>query len=121
VIPYDKAKVKDAPQVEDDQDGYLRPEEEEALYRYYGRSYATSGDRQVREGTTDEAMTRSEEQVRVGKTTQETGRARLRKYVVTENVQTTVPVSHEEVRVEREPITDAKSRSRGERSRNLRG
>uniref|UniRef100_UPI0024369CA0 YsnF/AvaK domain-containing protein n=1 Tax=Arthrobacter sp. JCM 19049 TaxID=1460643 RepID=UPI0024369CA0 len=37
----------------------------------------------------------------------ETGRARLRKYVVTENVTTTVPVSHEEVRVEREPITDA--------------
>ncbi|WP_157075681.1 YsnF/AvaK domain-containing protein, partial [Janibacter anophelis] len=37
----------------------------------------------------------------------ETGRARLRKYVVTEEQQTTVPVSREEVRVEREPITDA--------------
>jgi uncharacterized protein (TIGR02271 family) len=35
------------------------------------------------------------------------GRARLRKYVVTEDVTKTVPVSHEEVRVEREPITDA--------------
>ena len=32
---------------------------------------------------------------------------RLRKYVVTENVTQTVPVSHEEVRLEREPITDA--------------
>ncbi|HET9690113.1 MAG TPA: YsnF/AvaK domain-containing protein [Acidimicrobiales bacterium] len=52
-------------------------------------------------------MTRSEEELRVGTTTQEAGRARLRKYVVTEQVQTTVPVSHEEVRVEREPITDA--------------
>ncbi|MEU2350820.1 DUF2382 domain-containing protein, partial [Modestobacter sp. NPDC013298] len=31
--------------------------------------------------------------------------ARLRKYVVTEDVTTTVPVSHEEVRIEREPIT----------------
>jgi uncharacterized protein (TIGR02271 family) len=31
---------------------------------------------------------------------------RLRKYVVTENVTTTVPVSHEEARVEREPITE---------------
>jgi uncharacterized protein (TIGR02271 family) len=42
----------------------------------------------------------------VGTTTEEAGRARLRKYVVTENVTRTVPVSHEEVRVEREPITD---------------
>ena len=38
---------------------------------------------------------------------EEAGRARLRKYVVTENVTETVPVSREEVRVEREPITDA--------------
>ncbi|HSU01248.1 MAG TPA: PRC and DUF2382 domain-containing protein [Nocardioides sp.] len=60
---------------------------------------------------TDSAMTRSEEQVRVGTETREAGRARLRKYVVTEDVQTTVPVSHEEVRIEREPITDA---NRGE-------
>jgi uncharacterized protein (TIGR02271 family) len=57
--------------------------------------------------TTDEAMTRSEEELRVGKTSRETGRARLRKYVVTENVTETVPVQREEVRVEREPITDA--------------
>lgn len=51
-------------------------------------------------------MTRSEEQVRVGTESVETGRARLRKYIVTENVTTTVPVSHEEVRVVREPITE---------------
>ncbi|MHA7179592.1 DUF2382 domain-containing protein [Arthrobacter sp. MDB2-24] len=57
--------------------------------------------------TTDEAMTRSEEQLRVGTERREVGRARLRKYVVTENVTTTVPVSHEEVRIEREPITEA--------------
>jgi uncharacterized protein (TIGR02271 family) len=57
--------------------------------------------------TTDQAMTRSEEQLRVGTQQTEAGRARLRKYVVTENVTQTVPVSHEEVRVEREPITDA--------------
>ena len=56
--------------------------------------------------TTDEAMTRSEEQLHVGTETREAGRARLRKYVVTENVTTTVPVSHEEVRVVREPITE---------------
>jgi uncharacterized protein (TIGR02271 family) len=57
--------------------------------------------------TTDDAMTLSEERVNVGTQQVEAGRARLRKYVVTENVTQTVPVSHEEVRVQREPITDA--------------
>jgi uncharacterized protein (TIGR02271 family) len=52
-------------------------------------------------------MTRSEEQLRVGTERVEAGRARLRKYIVTETETRTVPVSHEEVRVEREPITDA--------------
>ncbi|MDD7967839.1 PRC and DUF2382 domain-containing protein [Actinomycetospora lemnae] len=56
---------------------------------------------------TDEAMTRSEEELRVGTETRERGRARLRKYVVTETETHTVPVSREEVRVEREPITEA--------------
>lgn len=63
--------------------------------------YDTSGP------TTDDAMTRSEEQLRVGTERREAGRARLRKYVVTENVTQTVPVQREEVRIEREPITDA--------------
>ncbi len=57
--------------------------------------------------TTGDAMTRSEERLHVGTEQAEAGRARLRKYVVTENVTQTVPVSHEEVRLEREPITDA--------------
>ena len=57
--------------------------------------------------TTDNAMTRSEERLSVGTRSEEVGRARLRKYVVTENVTESVPVTREEVRVEREPITDA--------------
>ena len=57
--------------------------------------------------TTDSAMTRSEEHLRVGTETHEVGRARLRKYIVTEQQSVQVPVSREEVRVEREPITDA--------------
>jgi uncharacterized protein (TIGR02271 family) len=57
--------------------------------------------------TTDQAMTRSEEELRVGTQTREAGRARLRKYVTTEQQTVTVPVQREEVRVEREPITDA--------------
>ena len=56
--------------------------------------------------TTDEAMTRSEEELKVGTAERESGRARLRKYVVTEQVTQTVPVKREEVRLEREPITD---------------
>ena len=51
-------------------------------------------------------MTRSEERLHVGTERVQTGRARLRKYVVTEQQNVTVPVSHEEVRLEREPITD---------------
>ncbi len=57
--------------------------------------------------TTDEAMTRTEERLRVGAERREAGRARLRKRIVTETQTRTVPVSHEEVRVEREPLTDA--------------
>ncbi|WP_448616281.1 PRC and DUF2382 domain-containing protein [Modestobacter sp. URMC 112] len=163
-VPYDKARVKDAPRIDADQ-GHLSPEEEAELYRYYGvtaggtggidtgrtdttrtdttrtdttaAGYAGTGttdtgttgtgtagltgtdtdtDRGNRHGTvghdvsgptTDDAMTRSEEQLRVGTERVQAGKARLRKYVVTENVTTTVPVSHEEVRIEREPITDA--------------
>jgi uncharacterized protein (TIGR02271 family) len=57
--------------------------------------------------TTDDAMTLSEERVNVGTQQVEAGRARLRKYVVEDEVTETVPVKREEVRVEREPITDA--------------
>jgi uncharacterized protein (TIGR02271 family) len=143
-IGYDKATIKDAPNV--DAEGHLSVQEEEQLYRYYSLDYAGSDrrdsgyqesgrgtgettdgrhatgvaagesgyedrDRSVGHDTsgpnTDRAMTRSEEQLRVGTETREAGRARLRKHVVTEHEQVTVPVSREEVTVEREPITDA--------------
>ncbi|HEX5300069.1 MAG TPA: PRC and DUF2382 domain-containing protein [Streptosporangiaceae bacterium] len=73
---------------------------------YAGTEYAGQG-RDTSGPTTDDAMTRSEERLNVGTESVPAGRARLRKYVVTENVTQTVPVSHEEVRVEREPITEA--------------
>ena len=53
------------------------------------------------------ALTRSEERMRVGTERREIGHARLRKYVVTEEAEQTVPLSHEEVRVEREPISES--------------
>jgi len=71
-----------------------------------GNEHGTEG-RDTSGPTTDDAMTRSEEQVNVGTQRREAGRARLRKYVTTETVSQTVPVSHEEVTLEREPITDA--------------
>jgi uncharacterized protein (TIGR02271 family) len=120
-VPYDKNKVKNAPHV--DSEGHLSPAEETELYRYYGMgagdttaqaqtpTTGTAGHGTVGHDTsgptTDDAMTRSEEQLRVGTQRVETGRARLRKYIVTENVTETVPVSREEIRLEREPITDA--------------
>ena len=75
------------------------------------RDYDTRTERSAGHDTsgpnTDDAMTRSEERLVAGTRTEEAGRARLRKYVVTEQEQVSVPVSREEVRVEREPITDA--------------
>jgi uncharacterized protein (TIGR02271 family) len=72
----------------------------------YGRESA-GADTAAGYGTGQGAMTRSEEHLRVGTERYETGRARLLKYVVTEEVEQTVPVRHEEVRIEREPITEA--------------
>ena len=57
--------------------------------------------------TTDTAMTRSEDRLQVGTQQRAAGRARMRKHVVTEQVSQSVPVSHDEVHVVREPITDA--------------
>jgi uncharacterized protein (TIGR02271 family) len=130
-VPYEKAQVKDAPKAEPD--GQLSQQEEAELYRHYGLDYSESrSDSGLPEGgagtgtgdagsfggappvgddvsgpETDNAMTRSEEELRVGKTEQEAGRVRLRKYVVEDEVTQTVPVKREEVRIEREPVTDA--------------
>jgi uncharacterized protein (TIGR02271 family) len=125
-VPYDKQLVKDAPRVDTDQ--HLSEAEEQELWRHYGLEYDSgyTTDTADRDGdgvyddvqdsavgrdtsgpTTDDAMTRSEEELQVGTQTRERGRARLRKYVTTETQQVTVPVQREEVRVEREPITDA--------------
>ncbi len=121
-----KDLVKDAPSIEDD--GHIEESEQDALYRHYAAylgtglaageaGYTGSDDlagepadahgRDTSGPTTDDAMTRSEERLHVGTENVQAGRARLRKYVVTETVTTSVRVSHEEVRLEREPITEA--------------
>jgi uncharacterized protein (TIGR02271 family) len=126
-VAHIKETVKGAPNVGDD--GHLSPEEERILYDHYRRGwedyivdtgmtqttgmtsgpgtdqtspptgtqgYDTSGP------TTDDAMTRSEEQVQVGTQSRETGRARLRKWVDTEYVNVTVPVEREMAALETE-------------------
>lgn len=119
VVPYDKELVKNAPRVDNDEE--LTSQEEERLYRHYAlvdgglesaESVATAGGgtaavvgHDTSGPTTDSAMTRSEEHLRVGTERVEAGTARLRKRVVTETETRTVPVSHDELRVEREPIT----------------
>src|SRR5215218_4312642 len=117
-----------------DPDQHLSEAEEQELWRHYGLDYGAgqagppaqpqpaaeavdrpvgvdagggqAGDDTAGRGV-DEAMTRSEEELRVGTETRERGRVRLRKYVTTEEVTQTVPVQREEVRLEREPVTDA--------------
>ncbi|WP_298993150.1 YsnF/AvaK domain-containing protein [uncultured Pseudokineococcus sp.] len=112
-VPYGKDMIKDAPDLDDDSD--LSPAQERDLYRYYGlsdqplsdpsglddRDHSPAGS-EDRDGG---SMTLSEEQVSVDTQTRESGRARLRRHVVTERVSQDVPVSHEEVVIEREPIT----------------
>ncbi|WP_395400628.1 DUF2382 domain-containing protein [Arthrobacter sp. UC242_113] len=136
VVPYSKDQVKDAPRVETDGhlepseedrlfghyglDGHQNYADSGGDAGYADTGTATYGDtrtgtadaagtvgRDTSGPTTDDAMTRSEERLNVGTETQAAGRARLRKYVTTENVTKTVPVQREEVRIEREPITDA--------------
>ena len=112
-VPYSKDQVKKTPNIDSDE---ISQETEQRLYSHYGLGYserrsdtglpegAPSGTRAPR-GTTDEAeMVRAEEEVRVGKRGVETGRARLRKWVETEPVETDVELQRERVRVEREPI-----------------
>ena len=127
-VPYTVDQVKGAPDAEPD--GQLSQQEEARLYQHYGLDYGEdfspsglpeggtgrTGRGNAGTGTTghdtsgpntDDAMTRSEEELEVGTQRREAGRVRLRKYVVTEQETRTVPVTREEVRVEREPITDA--------------
>ncbi|MFI0720285.1 PRC and DUF2382 domain-containing protein [Streptomyces sp. NPDC021224] len=56
-------------------------------------------------GAENEALTRSEEEMHVKVERHASGKARLRKFVEVEEVEQTVPVRHEEVKVEREPLS----------------
>lgn len=121
-VPYTKDRVKDAPKIDEDQIGYEREAE---LYEYYGlrqaglqqpteaydpgraRQPETGEMREGRMGTEargQESMTRSEEEMRIGKRQTEAGRVRLRKWIESEPVSEDVTLKHETAYVEREPI-----------------
>lgn len=118
-VAHTKDTVKNAPDI--DPDGELNETEEQKLYRHYGLDYgspSTQGRGTTDDGTiardtsgpeTDSAMTLSEEELRVDKTRDEAagGHARLRKHVVTEQQNVSVPVEREVARIEREPVTEA--------------
>ena len=127
LVPYAKDQIKDAPNVDVD-GGHLDQSEEAELYRHYGLDYTESrSDSGLPEGTsghaaagtgrdeghdtsgpnTDDAMTRSEERVRAGTEKVTAGKARLRKWVETEEQQISVPVTKEKAKLVTEPITDA--------------
>ncbi len=130
-----KDMIKNAPHAPQGEE--LSPAEEQEIYAHYGHTLAgpaarrgsdpERGDRGTQSGagkhadmgtdrtgtSSGESLTRSEERLRAGTETVETGDVRLRKYVVTEEEQVTVPVRHEEVRVEREPIREGEAGSSG--------
>jgi stress response protein YsnF len=130
-LPVTADAVKSAPDLSGD---HLEPADEAELRRHYGLADRTAGTAPA-EPTTQElrtppppvpteaperpvapddgSMVRSEERLRVGTERVATTRARLVKYVVTEDVQITVPIRREEIRVEEVPI-DAPEPAPGE-------
>lgn len=117
-VPYEKKFIKDAPNIAED--GEISQEQEAELYRYYGVQDPSRGtgtlDANDRRDVTDrrdgtaagvggDSVTLHEERLKVGTQKREAGKARLRKYVVTETEQVEVPVQREELVVERTPAT----------------
>lgn len=111
-VPYPKDQVKDTPDIDADE---LSTDTEQALYSHYGLDYSfapseTGLPAGSAEGTGAEersgTVTRSEEELAVGKQDVTAGRARLRKWVETEPVEADVELRHETARVTREPIDE---------------
>lgn len=132
-VPFPKAYIKDAPNV--DVDGSLSVEEEQRLFDYYssdrgtgrhstdtGRHGGVTGaaDAGRHGGVTDaadaEEMVAHEERLKVGTEQREAGQVRLHKRVRTENQSVDVPVQREELVVEREKVdpNSAEARSAGQ-------
>ena len=152
-VPYDKATVKDAPQV--DADRHVSPEDEAIVREHFdrhggvplqsreesdrfagpreGEAMGTEQEEHLRgtpagmgteaaagtghrsderlRGRTGEdeeeiSVVRHEEEVDIGVERRESGQARMHKTVESERFDETVPLHHDELEVERRPITD---------------
>ena len=104
-VAYDKDQVKDSPDIDSDE---IAGETERELASYYGltaggASAPTAGHRDST-AATGESVTRSEEELQVGKQQTEAGSVRLRKWVETEPVALDVELQRETARVVREDI-----------------
>lgn len=100
LLPVPARAVADAPRLGGE---HLSPEEERQLLAHYENVGSAPADGDAGSPTAG-GMVRSEERLTVGTERVATTRARLVKYVVTEEVQITVPVRREEIRVEEVPL-----------------
>jgi stress response protein YsnF len=104
VLPVTRDAVRAAPEVGDGE--HLTRDDEGRLRRHYGLEVAgleVAAPEQAVEQA-DGGMVRSEQRLRVGTERVAATRVRVVKYVVTEDVQITVPVRHEEIRLEEVPL-----------------
>ena len=122
-VPYSKDQVKEAPDIDADE---IDEGTERSLYTHYGLGYSdrrsgttlpeggpgTAGPEDTADVEREGAVTRHEEELRVGKRDMDAGSARLRKWVETEPVAEDVELRRETARVTREPVE--RSASAGE-------
>ena len=106
-LPFSREAIKRSPHP-DLIDDRLDPDQKQELLRYYSQqsgtpSYHEDVERELGDPTTVE-LVRSEEEVDVSTAARAGGRVRLVKYIVSENVTTTVEVRREVVRLEHEPF-----------------
>ena len=128
-VPYGKDRVKGTPDIDGDA---VSQETESRLYAHYGLQYSErrsdtglpeggrasadpedATDTGLEPGTPDSpgdttegtpSVTRSEEELRVGRRETEVGRLRLHKWIETERVEVPVDLRREKARVTREPV-----------------
>lgn len=116
-VPYGQDQIKNGPSF--DTSSSLSAGDEEQVYGYYGMrrstessptGYASAGGpikAQVPTRTGNgQDMTLSEEELQVGKREVQSGNVRLRKIVRTEHKEIPVELRHEEVEIERVPVSD---------------
>ena len=109
-VRFDKTTVESSPNVTGEE---IPEETERSLYDHYGVSYSDDRSESTlpkgsqtgsATGADQASMTRSEQELRVGKRQKEAGRVRLRKWVETEPVSEEVTLQRETAEVSREPI-----------------